>query len=118
MTQSNPQNRPQVNRALVGLIAIACLAGGITIAIRDSMDNFWCGSFIRVGLLMIAFWIAAPTKGRAAAWANVSPWWIVGSAALMLLIVRRAHVFIPLILAIVVLAIVIPGVLGRSSRRR
>ena len=108
--------RPQVNRFLVALIAIGCLITGVTIAVVDTMDNFWCGSFVRVGLLMGAFWLAAPSKGRAAAWANVSPWWIVGVASMLIFIVRRPRVLIPFAIAFVVLGVIVPKLIGAPKR--
>ncbi len=112
MNQVTDKNRPQVNRLLVGFIAISCLIAGVSIAVYDSMENFWCGSFVRVGALMGAFYYAAPSKGRAAAWANISPWWIVGTAGMLLFIVRKPRVLIPLGIAIFVLGVVIPKILG------
>ncbi len=112
MNQTKYQNRPQVNRLLVGFIAISCLVAGVAIAIYDSMENFWCGSFVRVGALMTAFYYAAPSKGRAAAWANISPWWIVGTASMLLFIVRKPRVLIPMVGALFVLGVVVPKLLG------
>ena len=112
MNQTSDQSRPQVNRLLVGFLAISCFAAGLAIAIFDSMENFWCGSFVRVGALMGAFYYAAPSKGRAAAWANISPWWIVGIAGMLLFIVRRPRVLLPIGIAIFVLGVVIPRFLG------
>ncbi|TWT57046.1 hypothetical protein KOR42_04040 [Thalassoglobus neptunius] len=105
MTESN---RPQVNRVLVAVIAVGCLLTGIAIAVVDSPNNFWCGSFVRVGLLMSAFWIGLPSKGRAAAWADLNPWWIVGIAALLLVIVRRPRILLPFLVVAVVLGVLVP----------
>lgn len=110
--------RPEINRVVVALIAIGCLMAGLAIAIFDSMENFWCGSFVRVGLLMGAFWFAAPSQGRAAAWANVSPWWIVGVAAALLFIVRRPRVLIPFALAVIILGVIVPKLLGPRKPQR
>lgn len=116
MSASTEQNRPQLNRTLVAVIALVCLAAGAYISLNYPEESFWGGSFVRVGLLMGAFWYAAPTKGRAAAWANISPWWIVGVAALLLFIVRRPRILIPFGIAIVVLGVFVPKLL--PSRRK
>lgn len=115
MTQFSQQNPPQVNRILVGVITILCLAAGGYISLNYPEESFWGGSFVRVGLLMGAFWSAAPNRGRAAAWANVSPWWIVGTAALLFFIVRRPQVLIPFAAVIFVLGVVLPKLLGSSK---
>lgn len=112
MNPVNDQNRPQVNRLLVGFIAISCLAAGVALAVFGLMESIWCGSFVRVGALMAAFYYAAPSKGRAAAWANISPWWIVGTAGMLLFIVRRPRVLIPLGIAIFTLAVIVPKFIG------
>lgn len=108
----------QVNRALVGVLAIACLIGAFVVYLFDSWENIWCGSFVRVGLLLGAFWLGLPSKGRAAAWADVSPWWIFGFAGAMLFVVRRPRVLIPMIIVIAFLAYVVPMLTGANRRRR
>ncbi|QDT34114.1 hypothetical protein [Thalassoglobus polymorphus] len=117
MNTASDQNRPQVNRLLVGIIAILCLIAGAIISLNYPEESFWGGSFVRVGLLMAAFWYAAPTKGRAAAWANVSPWMIVGVAALLLLIVRRPRILIPFGVALFVLGFIVPKLLGKPRKQ-
>lgn len=109
MPDAPPQRPPQINRLLVGVIALCCLIAGITIGVLDSLQNIWCGGFIRVGLLMGALWIAAPTKGRPAAWENVSPIWIVG-AAVVIFVARRPQVLVPFLLALFVLGVLIPKI--------
>ncbi|WP_437224802.1 hypothetical protein SH661x_003788 [Planctomicrobium sp. SH661] len=91
----NSLTRQQVNRFLVGILAIACVCAGPIIGVLDSWNNIWCGSFIRAGLLLGAFWVGMPTRGRAAAWANVSPWMTLGVIAAVILLIRRPQVLIP-----------------------
>jgi len=112
---TNP-TRPQVNRTLVLVLAIACMVAGIAIGYFINMENIWCGSFIRVSLLLGAFWIAMPTKGRAAAWADISPWSVAGIVAVLLFVVRRPRVFIPIILVVLVLMYLIPKLIGTKRR--
>lgn len=106
-------NPPHLNRHLTGLLALACLVAGIGIAYGDSPENIWCGTFIRTGVMMVALWVALPTRGRAAAWANVSPWWIVALVALLVVLVRRPLVLLPIVAGIVVLMAFLP----RGKRR-
>ena len=61
------QTQLPVNRTLVGVLAMVCLAAGAVIGYVESLENVWCGSFIRTGLLLGAFWIALPSRGREAA---------------------------------------------------
>ncbi|SFI54095.1 hypothetical protein [Planctomicrobium piriforme] len=107
---------PGWNRILVAVMAVACLVAAFAIALTDSMDNLWCGSFVRAGLLLGALWIGLPTKGRAAAWANVSPYWILAAGAGIVLIgrvVKRPQVLIPFIAAFFILTWVWPLLTGR-----
>lgn len=71
-----------INRPLVGIISLVCLALWIFLYVRDPNAEgdmlVWQGGFMRSGLLMGAFWFALPSKNREAAWANVSPWTLVG----------------------------------------
>ncbi|QDU06224.1 hypothetical protein V6x_59750 [Gimesia chilikensis] len=92
-----------INRTLVGIIALACLgvAGYLYwFAAQDlfAQQDIVTGAFMRVGLLMLAFWLALPTKNRDAAWANVPPWLFVAVAVTIVLFATRPKVAIPLVL--------------------
>lgn len=102
-----------VNRTLVGLIALACLGAALTIGIVDTWENLWCAAFVRVGLLMGAFWLALPSRHREAAWANVSPYTIL-AALVAVVIVARWRSAVPIVIVIAVLALVLRP---RQSRR-
>ena len=107
-----PDAAPPVNRAFVGILSIACVVIGALLAVlgpsNDNQVQMWSGSFIRVGVLMGAFWIALPRRGRAAAWANLSPWWMVGVTVVMLFVVRQPRILLPMIVAIVILLAFLP----------
>lgn len=96
-----------VNRTLVGLLALVCLAAGGGVWWWDTWDNVWCGSFVRTGVLLGAFWLALPAKGREAAWANISPWTLVAALGAALIFVRRPHIFFAVIAVVVVAAVII-----------
>lgn len=91
----------QINRPLVGIIALVCLAtgGGMWLRYGGREDlQMWIGGFNRAGFLMTAFWIALPSKGRDAAWANVSPWTFAGILLGILVAVRYPRtVFLPML---------------------
>jgi hypothetical protein len=89
-----------VNRHLVGAIALTCLAAGVTIGVTDSYSNLWCGSFIRVGLVMSAFWLALPARGQEQTWASISPLTLLGVLLGLLVFVRRPQVFLPLLVVL------------------
>jgi hypothetical protein len=101
-TQSVP-----VNRTLVGVLAVVCVVAGVAVGAYDSLENVWCGSFIRVGVLLGAFWLALPSRGREAAWANVSPWTLAIALGLGLAFVRRPKIFFGIILLVVIAAVII-----------
>jgi hypothetical protein len=98
--------RVPVNRSLVGLIALACLGAAATIGILDTWQNMWCAAFVRVGLLMGAFWLALPSRHREAAWANVSPYTIL-AALVAVFVVARWRSALPIVVVIAVLALVL-----------
>lgn len=91
--RSSPTAHPQVtiNRSLVGQIAVCCLLGSILMMFFPAESNLlmWRGALFRVGVVMAAFWMALPTKGREAAWARV-PIWQVAVAALLLVGIARS----------------------------
>ena len=96
---SSKRTTVPVNRTLVGLISLVCLlssAGLFLVYGGDEAWEMWYAGFLRVGLLMGAFWQALPTKSRDAAWAEVSPMALVGGLVLLFVAVRRPKVFIPL----------------------
>lgn len=114
-----PDAAPPVNRVFVGILSLACLVIGALLAVLGPADDnqvqMWSGSFVRVGVLMGAFWLALPRRGRAAAWANLSPWWLVGVTIGLLFVVRQPRILIPMILAIVILLAFLPK--SRSGSR-
>ena len=96
-----------VNRTLVGLLSIACLlAAGYLFffvdADQESRTLMWSGAFVRVGLLLGAFWLALPTKQRDAAWAGVSPWQFIGGLLMVAAVAQRPRVMIPILLLLAV----------------
>lgn len=94
----------QINRPMVGIISLVCLGLWIFLYSRDPNAEgdmlIWQGGFMRSGLLMGAFWFALPTKNREAAWANVSPWTLVGMIVAFGAMVARPKVFVPLFAAL------------------
>lgn len=102
-----PAAQVPVNRTLVGILAIVLTSVGVLIGWLDSIDNVWCGSFVRTGVLLGVFWLALPSRRRAAAWANVSPWTFIAVLAMMVVLVRRPQIFfgIAALLAIATLII-------------
>jgi hypothetical protein len=78
---SEPVKVP-VNRPMVGLISLVCLSSWLFLYFRNPDAEgdllLWQGGLMRAGLIMGALWFALPSKNREAAWANVSPWTLVG----------------------------------------
>ncbi len=103
-----------VNRTMVGLIAFGCLG----IAIGLGFTSNWLpdsnstallqGGLARVGLLMGAIWLALPGKNQAAAWANVSPWTLIGLLLAVILTTRiQLRVLIPAAVVMGVICLVL-----------
>jgi hypothetical protein len=83
-------------RGIVGLLAIACITSAmILLSISDNQG--FASALLRVGSLLGAFWLALPTEGRPAAWAQVSPL-SVGLLAISAALIARLKFFIPLLL--------------------
>lgn len=99
--------RVPVNRTLVGVLALGCVAAGVAVGAFDSLENVWCASFIRTGVLLGAFWLALPSRGREAAWANVSPWSLAIALGLALMFVRRPKIFFVIVGVVILAAVVI-----------
>ncbi len=89
-----------VNRHLVGLLALMCLvaAGIILLGFGNNLQlRQWGSAFLRVGLVLAAFWIALPTRYRDAAWAEVNPLVIPGFVVAFLLLAYRPRIGIPIL---------------------
>lgn len=100
-----PEQSVSVNRTLVGVIAVACLCAGLAIGLVDSFANLWCAAFVRVGLVTGALWIALPSRGRDAAWANISPLTLAAVVLGALVFARRPRVFFPLLVVFAILGL-------------
>jgi cytochrome bd-type quinol oxidase subunit 2 len=99
-----------INRTLVGVIAVICLAMyGVMGQTRPDLP-MWQAAFGRIGLVMSAFWLALPSKGREAAWANVSRSTLIGLVLGVVGVAVRPKIAVP------VLAVM--GVLGYLLRPR
>ena len=96
-----------VSRPLVGGIALACLVAAAGIALLDTWESMWCAAFVRVGLLMGAFWLALPNRHREAAWANLSPYTAGGAVLAIFAVARGWRVAAPVIIAIVVIGLML-----------
>jgi len=95
----------QRKRGLVGVLALICLILGAALLMSGGNEGL-ASAFIRVGLLMGAFWLALPTHTRSAAWARVSPWSIavvVGVAVLL----PRLRFFLPVLVVGIIIGWVI-----------
>jgi hypothetical protein len=95
-----------VNRTLVGLIALGCLGAALMIGLVDTWQNMWCAAFVRVGLLMGAFWLALPSRNREAAWANLSPYTIL-AALVAVVVVARWRSALPIVIVVGILALLL-----------
>jgi hypothetical protein len=116
---STPQPAPnpdstkiEVNRPLVGVIAAGCLViAGVLWQMPDS-NEMWVAGFMRAGLMTGAVWLALPTKNRAAAWANVSPWMLFGAVGGIVAAAARPKAlifFLPILISLAILGKVLKG---------
>lgn len=103
------QEKVKINRTLVGILTLGCFAAAGAIYATHPHDEswrLWLAGFVRVGLLMSAFWLALPTQDRDAAWANVS-WTTFAGLLLALIVVVRLplRIVLPLLVVLTVVGI-------------
>jgi hypothetical protein len=108
------QRKVPVNRKLAGFLALGCLAAGVALLFVRGFEDAMTAAFIRVGMLLGAFWCALPTRNRDAAWANVSPMTVLLVMAVLIVFARNLRLMLPLA---VVLGIVAYFVRPRNKRR-
>lgn len=105
MSVSRASPSVPVNRTLVGVLSLTCLATSVLMSWSGSNGSaaMWQGAFFRVGTVLAAFWLALPSRTREAAWARVPVWQVVGGLLVVLAVARSptaAKVLIPLALAL------------------
>lgn len=116
MANSPPANsestKVEVNRPLVGVIALVCVVTSVVLEFLPDANEMWVAGFRRAGLMTGAIWLALPTKNRAAAWANVSPWTLIGVVGGIVAVAARPRVlifFVPILVALAILGKVLKG---------
>jgi hypothetical protein len=96
-----------INRTLVGVLAICCLVGAVSLHLLvpgSDEARLWLAGFIRVGLVLAAFWIALPSGDRQAAWANLSRNTLIGIVLGMLALFRLPfRIVLPVAISIAVI---------------
>lgn len=107
----------EVNRPLVGVIAVVCLVTGAVLWQVPGANDMWVAGFIRAGAMTGAVWLALPTKDRAAAWANVSPWTLFGVVGGIIAAAARPKVLLALVPILISLAIIGKFLRGRPGER-
>lgn len=109
----------EINRTLVGVLAASCLGAAITIFVGYSHNEsliVWQAAFTRVGLVLTALWLALPTRGRPAAWSNVSPSTLFGLLLALLACARYPKVMIPVLIVVAIIGFFLkPRPRGRRS---
>ena len=90
----------EINRPLVGVLTVICYLAAACIWLFQPDEDFWLGGFVRVALLMSAFWLALPGNQREAAWANVSPSTFVALLIGALLLPRYPRVVLGMAVAL------------------
>ena len=111
------QQKVPVNRTLTGFLTIACLVVGFGALFYMPERRAVAAAFIRVGVLLGAFWLALPTKTREAAWANVSPLALIGCLGAALAFAARPKLLL-VALPIAFAMFVIGYVLKPPDKRR
>lgn len=110
-----------VNRTMVGVIGVALLIAAAVLMLigSDGTLEIWAGACLKVGLVMIAFWLALPsiTRNENLGKASVTT---VAAVLAGALIVARTKVPLKIILPVLAVAVVALRILrprGSSSIR-
>jgi hypothetical protein len=109
---SSDSTKIEVNRPLVGVIAVACVVTSVVLEFLPDANEMWVAGFRRAGVMTGAIWLALPTKNRAAAWANVSPWTLIGVVGGIVAVAARPRVlifFVPILISLAILGKVLKG---------
>lgn len=99
-----PKRYP-VNRLLVGGIAVCCLCGAGGIFLVKGGDNgwdMWISAFVRSGTIMLALFVALPSRHKPAAWASFTPLQILGAVLAVAMLAWRPRVFVPVLAVLAV----------------
>lgn len=106
-----------LRRLFVGVVAVMLLTAALVLwilpgAASSQSTVMWRGACGRIGAVMVALWMALPTRTRPAAWANLNPR-SVGAVLIVALAIR-----FPLRLLLpIALVLVITGLLLRPPPR-
>ena len=93
---------------MVGVLALACLAAwGAMFYLPETTNasELWQGSFLRVGIMLAAFWIALPARGRDAAWSGIHASTLGGAVLIVFLTARLKFAVIPIAAAIITIGL-------------
>jgi len=104
MTEAPPKQG--VNKVLVGVIALACLAIAAGLYLSDSEQAGLLAAFWRIGLVMSALWLALPKQGEAFAWERAVPV-AVGVIAVLGFAKRAPLIIIPIAIVVALAAVFI-----------
>lgn len=113
-----------VSRPLVGFLIIALFGVAFSLSLWPNLfpgaaGAALAGATARVGIVMVALWLALPTRNRPAAWAKVSSAWTVPVVLATLALFRVPfRLLIPLAGLLLVTGLVLrPRPLRRPERR-
>lgn len=93
---------------MVGVLALVCLmVWGAMFLLPESSNatDLWHGAFLRIGVVMAAFWISLPARGRDAAWSGINATTLVGAAFLAFLTARLRFAVIPIAIGVVMVGL-------------
>ena len=104
-----------VSRPLVGVIALVCLLAAAalwTMQARQTQDGaglqMWIAAFVRVGMLMSAFWLALPSLQGARFRPRISTEMVIGFVVAALALARvQLRVLIPLFVLLAIAALLL-----------
>lgn len=96
-----PSNEELIRkRYWVGVISILCLVSGGSLYLTGSNEGL-AAALLRVGILLVAFWLAMPSRTRPAAWKGFSSTTVLLSAVAVAAFIRQLRPLIPFALVLI-----------------
>lgn len=90
-------------RTPVAVITVACFVGYAVLLFWPEQEGTRA-AFLRVGLLMAAFWLAMPSKSRPAAWKPLQSPWTLPGIVIFAVFLPRLKVMLPVLAFFAVIA--------------
>ncbi|MCA8988124.1 MAG: hypothetical protein KDA78_10805 [Planctomycetaceae bacterium] len=91
-------------RGIIGFLSLLCFTAFGLMLLYDSSKIAVLGAFMRVGIMLGAFWLAIPLLVRYPRMLKYLPWYVLGGALLIVVFIKQIWMLIPLFIALALLS--------------